>query len=197
MDAAVTEVVEVKVMRRVDSDHVHRPRQCPAYNQSCNYCHRVGHFVRRCYPQRSVHYAANEYGGQGYEYTLNIHMVTQDVHVANRQKSMWSVDLSTKCDGYISFKIDTGAECSLISKATYESMFDKPVLFQSNIAVRGLLGQLTKLLGTVQLLVEYRGVQYDIKCEVLDGLNVPNILSEMDSVLTDIYLFPKVVYLTC
>ena len=114
--------------------------------------------------------------------TLSIHMVTKDVNVANRQKSMWSVDLSTKSDGYISFKIDTGAECSLVSKSTYESMFNKPMLLQSNIAVRGLLGQPAKSLGTIRLPVRYKGVGYDIKCEVLDGPNVPNILSEMDSV---------------
>ena len=114
--------------------------------------------------------------------TLSIHMVTRDVNVANKRKSMWSVDLSTKCDGFISFKIDTGAECSLVSKTTYESMVNKPILLQSNIAVRGLLGQPTKSLGTIRLPVEYKGVEYDIKCEVLDGPNVPNILSEMDSV---------------
>ena len=180
--------------------YAHGPRQCPAYNQLCHYCHKMGHFARCCQKTVPVHYASNdnqvheyeEYGAVGgaedeYESgigmdTLSIHMVTKDVNVVSGQKSMWSVDLSTKCDGYISFKIDTGAECSLVSRATYESMISKPKLLQSNIAIRGLLGQPTKSLGTILLPVEYKGVEYDIRCEVLDGQKVPNILSEMDSV---------------
>ena len=45
---------------------------------------------------------------------LNIHLnrcVTKSVN--NASKSLWSIDLSIKDNDYSSFKIDTGAECTI------------------------------------------------------------------------------------
>ena len=118
---------------------------------------------------------------------LNIHMnqiATKDVHV--NSKNMWLVNLVTSKRENITFKIDTGAECSLISQSTYENMVNKPKLRSSNIMVRGLLGTPSKTVGSILLPVIYKGCNYNIKCEVINDPNVPNILSDNDSLLLNL-----------
>ena len=66
---------------------------------------------------------------------LNIHLnrcVTKSVN--NASKSLWSIDLSIKDNDYISFKIDTGAECTILSRKTYIGMQTKPLLQPSKVA---------------------------------------------------------------
>ena len=114
---------------------------------------------------------------------LNIHLnrcVTKSVN--NASKSLWSIDLSIKDNDYISFKIDTGAECTILSRKTYIGMQTKPLLQPSKVAIRGLLGSPAKPMGTIELPVSHKGKMYQLHCEVLDGYNVPNLLSESDSV---------------
>ena len=61
-------------------------------------------------------------------------------------------------------------------------MQTKPCLQPSKVAIRGLLGSPAKPMGTIELPVSYKGKMYQLNCEVLDGYNVPNLLSESDSV---------------
>ena len=41
-------------------------------------------------------------------------------------------------------------------------------------------------MGTIELPVSYKGKMYQLHCEVLDGYNVPNLLSESDSVIMNL-----------
>ena len=186
----------------------HGYRQCPAYNRSCGTCQRVGHFSRCCRSAKAVHYMSNyedqdeendqyeDYqGAAGVDQPLyeelnddieclkiyTSYIVNKNVN--SESKEMWMVNLKVaNTDECISLKIDTGAECSVISQNTYESLSRKPVLKKSNVIICGIVGEPVHTIGSVMLPVSSNGIDYLMKCEVVGGKNVPNILSDVDSV---------------
>lgn len=103
--------------------------------------------------------------------------------VKNVNVSQWLVEFKIVMSGEtIEFRIDTQADCSVMAYGTYMSLAKRPVLQCSNVTIRGVGGNLLRSLGCITLPVEYKGVQYEIQCEVLDVPKVPNILSETESV---------------
>ena len=99
-------------------------------------------------------------------------------------KHNWSAELDTGYDKIV-FKLDTGADSSVISKKCYEKLKCKPVLQKSNSDIFGLGEQHVKPIGMIKLVCRYKNKEYTVNCEVIDG-NVPNLLSCDDCIKMDL-----------
>lgn len=164
----------------------HKYGQCPAHFLRCHYCNDVGHFAKCCRKksvmcnQAQLENATDDM--QCYDVnveSLNIYMTYKTP--ASVENNMWSVIFNTTTGDLINFKIDTAAECTVITKQVYDSMGQKPILQKSNIVICGFGGASVKSLGTVNLPVLHKGNVETIACEIVDR-NVPNVLSHKDSV---------------
>ena len=185
---------------------IHGPRQCPAYNRNCNKCHALGHFAKCC-QNKTVHYAEHDsYNDDMYYDTLhydnffaeddaevtdcNEAMETLTVYATEKcdvkqvnsvKNDVMTVEFQTTRDDVVKFKIDTAADCSVLTKASYDKMINKPKLRLSKVAIRGITGNPSKACGTVTLPVRHRGEVVFLNCEVVNDVNCPNLLSEAES----------------
>ena len=92
-----------------------------------------------------------------------------------------TVEFQTTRGDVVKFKIDTAADCSVLTKASYNKMVNKPKLRPSKVASTGISGNLSKACATVALPVKHRGEVVCLNCEVVDNANCPNLLSESES----------------
>ena len=116
-----------------------------------------------------------QYNQSEYESTLDVYSVYID-----ECTNQWSVDMNVGSHDVICFRIDTGAECCLMSKNTYDNLLHKPKMFPSHVTVRGVTGVVQRSIGSVIMQLQHRDANYDVKFEVIDG-PVPNILSGAES----------------
>ena len=77
-------------------------------------------------------------------------------------------------------KIDTGAQCNIISKAECSKLTDIRKLLPSKNVLTAFAGEKMTSLGIAELKVNYKGQDYSLKCEVVDR-NVSNIIGQADS----------------
>ena len=172
------------------------------YNRNCNDCHAMGHFAKCC-QNKTVHYAEHDLYNDDMYYDTPYHnnlfaKVTDcneametltgyatekcDVKQVNSVKNdVMTVEFQTTCDDFVKFKIDTAADCSVLSKASYDKMVNKPTLRPSKVAFRGISGNPSKACGTVTLPVKHKSEVVFLNCEVVDDVNCPNLLSESES----------------
>ena len=177
---------------------IHGPRQCPAYNRNCNKCHALGHFAKCC-QNKTVHYAEHDsYNDDMYYDTLhydnffaeddaevtdcNEVMETLTVYATEKcdvkqvnsvKNDVMTVEFQTTRDDVVKFKIDTAADCSVLTKASYDKMINKPKLRPSKVAIRGITGNPSKACGTVTLPVRHRGEVVFLNCEIVDDVLSP------------------------
>jgi len=109
----------------------HTRNMCPANNQRCNLCHRRGHFRNVCRAhQTAAHLEASEISTSQ---TASYPLVDREVsslflgQVDSGQASAPIVDVLVN-DYPIVFRVDTGADVSVISEADYISMTSPPPL---------------------------------------------------------------------
>ena len=86
-------------------------------------------------------------------HSLNFHML-QKYNVTQKQ-SKWFVDLPVEGKQSLTFKIGTGAECSVITKETYEVLKVKPKVFPSKAQMKGIFGPPQVAPGYIMLPVCY------------------------------------------
>ena len=80
----------------------------------------------------------------------------------------------------LTVKIDTGAQCNVIGKSTFQSLGIRHVLEPSNINIRVFGGQCLRAAGQVTLPVTHKNTTYNVCFQVVDH-EVQNILGARDS----------------
>jgi len=106
--------------------------------------------------------------------------------IENNQQKDWTVTVTINSQ-LMKFKINTGAQCNVISSKTYHSLSLEP-LSKSKARLIAFGGHRLNSLGKASLLCEYKGKLWPIEFEVLD--NVSNILGLTAS--TEMKLVQKV-----
>ena len=115
-------------------------------------------------------------------------MIANDqVYMADKE---FFVDLSLQDTQKMTFRIDTGAGTSIMSKHAYESLSVKPQLRKTNSTIRGVWESNVPVRNIV-LPVVYKDQRFNIECQVIDSI-VPNLLSANDS--TRMNLVKRVYY---
>ena len=141
----------------------HQKGACPAYGKQCRGCGKSGHFVRFC-RSRSSRPASTK-----------VHAITEPVgsesHCADVvfsvgiAKKTWSVNVT--CEGKpISFKVDTGATCNILTEMDYRRLHGL-MLIRKNHSLRSYSGHAIPVIGTVALTGEYGGKYHVLDCAVV------------------------------
>ena len=79
----------------------------------------------------------------------------------------------------VQMKIDTGAQCNIISKAECSKLTDIRKLLPSKNVLTAFSGEKMTSLGIAELKVNYKGQDFILKCGVVDR-NVSNIIGQAD-----------------
>ena len=107
----------------------HAKGRCPARGQTCRSCKKKNHFAKVCRTVREVR-----------EDTSDDDEFCIDSVISDKSKP-WVVTLNI-CDTSIPFKIDTGADISIISSQTYRSLKKKPQLKKATVKLTSPGGKL-------------------------------------------------------
>ena len=92
----------------------------------------------------------------------------------NRDKDSWQVDL--ELNGKLTnFKIDTGADITVISEATYNSLLPMPPPQSSTVVLCSPRGAVN-CVGKIKAVLSYKSVNYPIRIFVLRGENISCLL---------------------
>ena len=151
----------------------YRHQPCPAQGVECYNCGRRNHFAKVC-RSRTIP-----------KYQKKIHSVTHDgsdtsddlfigmVKCATTKLPDWKVTLLIN-NHRMCFKIDTGAQCNVISRQKYHQLSSMP-LQQSHARLVAFGGQRLNACGKVTMNCQHKGKRHPVVFEVIDH-DTPNIL---------------------
>ena len=150
-----------------------RQQTCPAIGAECLKCGRRNHFARVC---RSKTQAKAKPKVHGIEQDSSDEEES-DMYVAvienDTQAKDWTASMSLNgC--HITFKLDTGAQCNVISKNTYDQISSRPLL-KSKTKLVTFGGHKLKACGKASIACEYKRKFTVVEFEVVKQ-DVPNVL---------------------
>ncbi|KAK3085333.1 hypothetical protein FSP39_001659 [Pinctada imbricata] len=143
----------------------HPPQQCPAFGRECRKCGGLNHFKVCCRSRNDR--GVSEVRDSDETYFLG--SVT-DCH----DTEAWYTKLRI-CGRIIPFKIDTGADISIISEKTYKSLSFQPKLSAVTSKLQTPSGNL-ECLGKFKITTRFRGKAYSFHVAVIPGSHVQNNL---------------------
>ena len=172
----------------------HPPRQCPAFGKRCNSCGLFGHFSAHCRRVNSVTLENTNNSIQDMNDNIDnndnldefnnlcIFAITKGTDKGSKE---WDIILNTpylEGKGAICMKIDTQAECNVISFKTFKNLEShaKLKLEKTSSQITAFGNGIIKPVGKVNFYVIHNDIQYNIECEVVKG-NVQNLLGSRDS----------------
>ena len=148
----------------------HTPQQkCPAIGTECYKCGRGNHYARVCRtknPRGRPTLRELEYDNSSED-----DLVISTINSKTSQKNWYATIKVNEHD--VRFKIDTGAQCNVLSQQTYERISSEP-LTKSQAKLVAFGGQRIRSLGKSNILCEHKGKYHTIEFEVVS--NVSNVL---------------------
>ncbi len=147
-------------------------RKCPAIDGSCRKCGRKGHFARRCRTKQLGEVAGpDDQASSGSTFFIGS---VDTVTCKDRNDPPWTVDLKV-FNVSVNFKVDSGADVSVINMATYRTLNPRPPLQQTEDVLRNLKMRLS-VAGKFAATSVHNGQTYVFDIYVIDGLST-NLLS--------------------
>ena len=123
-------------------------------------------------------------GIEDQQFLLNESKALLSVIDCTEKKNAWFVTLKVKRTR-LRFKIDTGADVTIITKKTWLAMKDKPRLEPTAVRLNSVGGQL-KACGQLLAITKHKNTVYRFNIIVIEGQNAINLLSR--DVATDMEL---------
>ena len=142
------------------SEHERGKRHCPASEKICGKCGKKNHFAAMCKNPVSAHT-----------------VFLGSINGGTERLKPWHANLNLRGKN-INFKIDTGADVTVMSHASYQSLGTR--LMPSNIKMKSASGPLT-CLGYFNAHVKRAGRQHTLQVYVVEELDV-NLLGRDDAV---------------
>ena len=178
-----------------------REGKCPALGQKCNKCNARGHFASVCRSKRKMNFEprtayevesdeTKPYLGKAKSYETKPFVESDEskaflsVIDCTEKKDAWFVTMKVKRTR-LRFKIDTGADVTIITKETWLAMKDKPRLEPTAVRLNSVGGQL-KACGQFLAITKHKNTVYRFNIIVIEGQNAINLLSR--DVATDMEL---------
>ena len=147
----------------------HHPQQgCPALGASCRKCGRPNHFAKVCRSKSQD--ARPQVQELDQDESSDDDMVIEAIDGENGKNWNTTVGINKHP---VQFKIDTGAQCNVMSSQTYHQLSQMP-LQKSKARLVAFGGNRLSAIGKTSLLCEYKGKYWPVEFEVVD--NVSNIL---------------------
>ncbi|KAK3093011.1 hypothetical protein FSP39_010012 [Pinctada imbricata] len=157
----------------------HEARKCPAFGQTCGKCHRKDHFAAKCpYKKRREKVNALDPKESDSEDEFLVNGI-----VNQSQKSKKSDDWMVKVvcnDKLLKLKIDTGAQCNVISLDTYKRLSRKS-LRKSRTKLVSYFGHKMSTYGETDLALLYKDKYHVVPFLVVRG-DVDSVLGSKSSV---------------
>ena len=164
---------------------VHRKNQCPAFGKDCHACGKPNHFKSVCKskPKDKSNQPKKSKGNRGHR--SKVHYVDESstdeseemfIGAINNEgkASQWNANITI--NGKItSFKIDTGAQCNVISQKLFDEIRRSEIIVKSRSRLFAYNNEKIPIKGKVELLAEYKSKYYVINFKVVD-MNVPPVL---------------------
>lgn len=150
----------------------HGRNDCPAKNATCRRCNKNGHFAIVCRTREVNDICAPQDGAVATHFLGE----TRDV----QENSAWTITLPI-LDTAVDFKIDTGADISVISEKTLLSLKCKPKLTKVTAKLESPGGKL-QCKGQFTVTTTVKNKPFKIKLFVVSGSSVNNLLGRGASV---------------
>lgn len=144
----------------------HPPRKCPAYGQKCSKCSKMNHYSRVCKSIQEIEDNASVLSDES-DYQI-------DTVIGDENERTWNVNLKVN-NTNVPFKIDTGADVTVISQSTYKKL-KMPRLCQSTLNLSSPGGNLNTV-GEFMAKTTYKNQRYSFKIVVVDQPLKNNLLS--------------------
>ncbi|XP_014676649.1 PREDICTED: uncharacterized protein K02A2.6-like [Priapulus caudatus] len=114
-------------------NYAHNRSLCPAKNVNCRRCQLKGHFEKVCRKAKTV----NEVTTQSRSYASS-DVFLGEVKVGNQsgRSPQWTFPI-TVCDKEVKFRVDTGADVSVMSRQVFDREFPGTRLESSSRVIRG------------------------------------------------------------
>ncbi len=107
--------------------------KCPAIGAECRRCHKKGHWKRMC-KTKLVHEVMREERQSDSFYLGSVQQM-------GKSTETWIVNL-TIGNTPVAFKIDTGADVTIMSEQTFQNLQKKQELYKANVTLNSPGGQL-------------------------------------------------------
>ena len=146
----------------------HPRRQCPAYGKTCRACNKPNHFARaRVCKKKAVNQLLTE---ETEEYQL--------YSVSNSSREApWEIDVQLNGSKQNTrFKIDTGADVSVMTLKSYYRLPTKPPLQKTATVLRSPGGRLD-CKGKINVKAHLKGKEYPLSIFVINSQTTENLLS--------------------
>ncbi|KAK3795957.1 hypothetical protein RRG08_042951 [Elysia crispata] len=150
--------------------------QCPARGKTCRKCNKQNHFARVCRSGKNINEVETFFTEAVTEENWEVFFMGSvfDINsVRQEAEPPWFVDIN-QCGLSTIFKIDTGADVSVVSRNIYQKLCPKPKLTRSNAILRGP-GGLIHHQGEFQACFSHRSTSVNARCFVIDSSE--NLLS--------------------
>jgi hypothetical protein len=188
----------------------HGRNHCPASGKRCAHCKRFGHFESMCFAKLNVHcFDANDenvlydydvdpqsyvmydqsndmYGADNVSDNLRDSLkiyAMGTTNIVSKCDDKWSVLLRTPYDegkGALKMKIDTQAQCNVLSKTSFDRMSKFVKLSPTNLRITAFGNSSVYPVGRTIVDIMHKSKLHKLECEVVDA-EVPNIIGAKDS----------------
>ena len=142
---------------------------CPARGKQCRNCNKTGHFAAVCRTKNTSEVRKNPEDPSGDE-TFFLGAVSS----SGEYEEPWRIELRIN-NKLIDFKIDTGADITIISEEMFESLPSRPKLEPSNVVLSSPGGRLN-CKGQFATQINHKGESYQIMIFVISGKHSNSLL---------------------
>ena len=159
----------------------HGSAKCPAIGQRCRKCNRLDHFEVCCRTKPSKFKTVQEVELSNTEnfseesgacsYDPSFFMGSIEVEDS---EPVWNTNTEI-CGSVVTFKIDTGADATMMSEATFNSLRGKPRLQKSTSLLTSPAGHLD-CIGNFVEETDFKGKWYKFRIFVISGNTASNLL---------------------
>ena len=153
-------------------NHKNFRSDCPANDKTCSACKRLGHFAKACKQPKSSGVRRVHAQALSSETDPFIGAATTTVTTT----PPWTVTVDF-CDEPVLFKIDTGADTTVITQETYSNLVNAPPLQASTTTLSGADGKPLATTGQFTAVAGHKGTEIHIPVTVLAQSGESNLLS--------------------
>lgn len=168
-------------------------KKCPANNAQCSYCKKLHHFANMCRARKAqkssskVNFVENEelHDADFSDSDDYVFYVVQSVDKSKSKSKQWYVSLNlhypqSKKKSAIECQLDSGSTCNLICYNDLCEVAQKaqPPLRQSNARLKLYDGSVMKPVGQVTLKCKFKGSDYELEFQVVEGKQRPLLSAE-------------------
>lgn len=150
--------------------------RCPAKGKICSYCKIPGHFVRCCRKRKykEAQTSRSSSGKSADELVSLVDSFYIGVVTCEDSEKPWSTYLIIN-NKEVEFKIDTGADVSIMSEKEFLSLPNRPKLMKSTAKLNSLAGRI-QVSGEFQAAASHNGEEYKFRV-IVSTSATNNILS--------------------